>query len=74
MLLQRIKDTKKDSFQTVRGGGRFPQAQQRDIAVTIETKVFEFNVSRVPKRNSLHLLELGHNLARSIFIPFDDLS
>lgn len=40
MLLQIIKDTDEYGFQTVRRGGRFPQAQQRDMAVTIETNVW----------------------------------
>lgn len=57
-----------DGFQIVSRSRRRPQTHRRATSVQIETKRFEFNLSRDFDRCSLHLLERRHNLSRSIFI------
>lgn len=67
------KQTDDDGFQIVSCSRRHPQTPHRATSVQIETKTFEFNVSRDFIGCSLHL-KCRHNLSRSIFVPLNGLS
>lgn len=66
--LSKAKEIDGDGFKTVRHRRRSHRDSRTASEITIESKIFQFKLTRNPNQNFVQIWERRHNLWRSIFV------